>query len=261
MTMIKKSEILYKKEKYTESIEIIESKIKNINTNFGDLRLDQFIHDAPFSLIFSKTLEALKLIYEELDELKNTHNDLVLLAKYRPAKIKTGNLQKKIKKQIEILLTLEQDTNQKLREILYFYQNNIHLIFASQSLEEDLFTIIQSLEIMSDFFRTTRRGIDLNELLQQTLSTSKLAQNFNDRIHMGLEVSIGIENQLKEKIYSLEAKLNTVVAFIRELESISHKLDLKERLDQINERSLFHRFFENTEKSTTTLTTQIQNLP
>lgn len=215
MPIRNKREILLQNARYKSSIAAVEKDIKAISIdfegneeNFSPVLFDQHI---------AEKLNEIQKIYELLNLLKKSHEDLILEATYRPAKIKTGQVKKHIQEQINTMNNLEKMVDTKLLEIINFYEDKSHLVFKKTAYQEPIANIINSFEKIRDFLKNNSSNTSLLEKLTQVVRAGKQNQVVSQQINIYFNVvnTLGSElrnlqndnTRLQNKVSVLEEKL------------------------------------------------------
>ncbi|HHF7367629.1 TPA: hypothetical protein ACPSKY_002766 [Legionella bozemanae] len=210
-----KNEILLQNDRYKVSIIAVEKKIKAIAIDFG-VKEDDF-SPVLFDQYFAEKLNEIQEIYQSLNSLKKAHEDLILEATYRPAKIKTGKVKKHIQNQIDMINNMEKVVDTKLLEIINLYEDKSHLLFKQPAYQEQIANIINSLEKIRDFCKNNSSNTLLSEKLTHVWRSSKQSQVTSQQINIHASIVDALSRELRQlqninmhlqnKVSDLEAKL------------------------------------------------------
>lgn len=171
-------------------------------------------------------LQDMALQYKELNKLENQHKALLPEARYRPATIKTGNVQKRIHQQIEAIDQQRSLLNDKLRIVALFFElNNRDGQVAGTPRVRflDLFDKINA--------KLTFKHLDIKERLSSIVSTTR-----NDQMVLELGIDSGEDLQmdifkeqikeLKEENQLLQARTEEIIGGLtRKIEALTAQVE------------------------------------
>ncbi|MCW8418175.1 hypothetical protein OQJ18_06925 [Fluoribacter dumoffii] len=208
--MLSKNEILLKLSDYQNSVKKVVNQIESLSIHIEINEENFFNTQVPFDIFFENKIKEILDLFTQLNDIKKEHYKLIDQARFRPAKIKTGNVKNQITQHVDTIEKLEENLKEKLQEVLDIYMQNRYLIFARSEYPVRIQNIIGTLEKTLMFFKEHTDRKNFIKKLADIVSDGKLAQSFCRQNGLQLQVIDSLSQEivhLKEDNASLTQQL------------------------------------------------------